>query len=89
MYNLEITAAFCDLNLGKNHALLGINLFHLKSGCVKFWTFRMSDANYTKLIDSIKHFNKTTSMWLFWNIVFIAYPDTDVFSVTPKIAMKT
>ena len=42
MYYLEIAAAFCDLNFEKITLFFGLIFFHLKSGCVKFWKFRMS-----------------------------------------------
>ena len=42
VYYLEITATFCELNFEKLCPFWR-NSFHLKSGCVKIWTFRMSD----------------------------------------------
>ena len=45
MSYLEITETFSNSNFEKVYALFGVNLFHPKSGCVKYWTFRMSAAS--------------------------------------------
>ena len=42
MYNIKLVAICCDLNFDKIYALYGVNLFHLKYGCVRFRTFRRS-----------------------------------------------
>ena len=37
-------ATFRDSNFENIYALFDVNFFHPKSGCVKFWTFRMSSS---------------------------------------------
>ena len=46
MHYFEITATFLNFIFEKNYALFGVNFFYLKSGCVIFWTFRMSDNKF-------------------------------------------
>ena len=66
---LQITATFHDSNFEKMYAFFGVIVFLFfslsKSGCVKFWTFRMSgfaerstgDCNMSDLINWLSHKN--------------------------------
>ena len=62
VYYLEIRTTFRDLNFGKNYALFGINLFCLKSGCVKFWTFRRSGQDDNKIEEYETHRQREKNM---------------------------